>query len=180
MKPWSTWSRPNSLPSIGRCNIHEAIEQVRTLITAEMGNSIEVVRDYDPSIPLLSVDTDMIQQAVLNVARNSVQALTDAGIETPQIRLVTRIDRQVTIHGSRYPLVAKVKVIDNGPGIPLDIRDTLFYPMVSSKNNGSGLGLSIAQTLVNHHKGKIEVDSRPGYTEFVMYLPIEKQEQPYE
>ncbi|MFC3094554.1 nitrogen regulation protein NR(II) [Alteromonas sediminis] len=171
---------PNSLPTMQWCNIHEAIEKVRTLISAEVGNKIQVIRDYDPSIPMVCVDTDMIQQAVLNIARNSIQAIKQANINHPKIRLVTRVDRQVTIHGERYPLVAKVKVIDNGPGIPLDIRDTLFYPMVTTKENGSGLGLSIAQTLVNHHSGKIDVESRPGFTAFVLYLPIKKQEQPYE
>lgn len=171
---------PNALPEIGWCNIHESIEQVRSLLSVEVGNKIEIVRDYDPSIPMLCVDQDMIQQAVLNVARNSVQALTDAGTPNPSILLETRVNRQVTVHGERCPLVAKVKIIDNGPGIPTDIRDTLFYPMVTTKKHGSGLGLSIAQTLINHHNGKIEVDSRPGHTEFVLYLPIQKQEQSYE
>jgi len=171
---------PNSLPTMQWCNIHEAIEKVRTLISAEVGGRISVIRDYDPSIPMLCVDTDMIQQAVLNIARNSIQALKQAGSADPTIKLVTRVDRQVTIHGERFPLVARIKVIDNGPGIPADIRDTLFYPMVTTKENGSGLGLSIAQTLINHHNGKIEVESRPGFTEFVLCLPIQKQESPYE
>lgn len=167
---------PNALPSLGWCNIHEAIEQVHALASVEDDTSISFVRDYDPSIPSLCVDNDMIQQAVLNIVRNSVQALQQAAILNPQIHLITRIGRQVTIHGERYPLVATVTIRDNGPGIAADILDTLFYPMVTTKENGSGLGLSIAQTLINHHNGKIEVDSRPGHTEFVISLPIEKQE----
>jgi two-component system nitrogen regulation sensor histidine kinase GlnL len=149
---------------------------VRILTRADVGSSIRIERDYDPSIPPVWIDEDMIQQAVLNIVRNSVQALKESDTASPEIRLVTRIDRQFIIHGERYPLVAKIKIIDNGPGIPTKIRDTLFYPMVSSKETGSGLGLSIAQTLINHHKGKIEVDSHPGHTEFVISLPIEKQE----
>ena len=118
----------------------------------------------------------MLQQAVLNIVRNSVQALTDNNIDNPTIRLITRIDRHVIIYKEHYPLVAQIKIVDNGPGIPTTVQDTLFYPMVTTKDSGTGLGLSIAQTLINHHKGKIEVESRPGHTEFIIYLPIEKQE----
>lgn len=167
---------PNSRPIIASYNVHQAIEQVRILTRAQFGETINIVRDYDPSIPQVMVDKDMLQQAVLNIVRNSVQALTNAQTLNPQIRLVTRVDRHVIVYKEHHPLVAQIKIIDNGPGIPSEIRDTLFYPMVSSKDNGTGLGLSIAQTLINHHKGKIEVESRPGHTEFVIYLPIEKQE----
>jgi two-component system nitrogen regulation sensor histidine kinase GlnL len=167
---------PNSKPNMVTNNVHQAIEQVRTLTRAQYGDKIQIIRDYDPSIPSVFVDNDMIQQAILNIVRNSIQALTSSETDSPCIRLVTRIDRQVVIYKEHYPLVAKIKIIDNGPGIPSKIQDTLFYPMVTTKENGSGLGLSIAQTLINHHNGKIEVESRPGHTEFVIYLPIEKKE----
>ncbi|MEW9797100.1 nitrogen regulation protein NR(II) [Alteromonas sp. CYL-A6] len=171
---------PNSLPRLSWSNLHQALEKVRSLIRFDADSHITVIRDYDPSIPDLHIDQDMIQQAVLNIVRNSVQALADSATPDPQIRLVTRVERQMTIHGNRYPLVAKIQIIDNGPGIPPEIKDTLFYPMVSSKQNGSGLGLSIAQTLINHHGGKIDVDSRPGQTEFVLYLPIHRKESEHE
>lgn len=156
--------------------MHQALEQVRSLMRVDSETPITIIRDYDPSIPPLMIDADMIQQAVLNIVRNSIQALTESETPNPQIRLVTRIERQMTIQGNRHALIAKIKVIDNGPGIPSDIKDTLFYPMVSSKQNGSGLGLSISQTLINHHGGKIDVESHPGHTEFVIYIPIDRKE----
>ncbi|GGW93029.1 nitrogen regulation protein NR(II) [Alteromonas halophila] len=171
---------PNSLPRLSWSNLHQALEQVRSLMRFDSDTPIVIIRDYDPSIPDLHMDQDMIQQAVLNIVRNSVQALTDSHVDNPKIELVTRVERQMTIQGRRHPLVAKIKISDNGPGIPPEIKDTLFYPMVSSKQNGSGLGLSIAQTLINHHGGKIDVDSRPGQTEFVLYLPIHRKESAYE
>lgn len=166
---------PNALPKRTWQNIHRVLEKVRTLVTLDDSHDISIERDYDPSIPDLWVDEDMIQQAVLNVMRNSIQALMSVTYEG-QIRLVTRVERQMTIHGRRYPLVAQIKVIDNGPGIPQDIRDTLFYPMVTGKKDGTGLGLSIAQTLVDHHRGKIDVESWPGHTEFTIYIPVDKKE----
>ncbi|MFC3203047.1 nitrogen regulation protein NR(II) [Alteromonas oceani] len=167
---------PNSLPRLEWCNLHRPLEKVRSLMKADTTQAIAITRDYDPSIPEVRVDPDMLQQAVLNIVRNAVQALRDSKTPNPQIRLVTRIERQLTIHGHRHPLAAQIKIIDNGPGIPSEIRDTLFYPLVTSKDSGSGLGLSIAQTLVNHHDGKIEVDSRPGHTEFILSLPIDRKE----
>ena len=167
---------PNSLPRLEWCNLHRPLEKVRSLMKADTTQAIAITRDYDPSIPEVRVDPDMLQQAVLNIVRNAVQALRDSKTPNPQIRLVIRIERQLTIHGHRHPLAAQIKIIDNGPGIPSEIRDTLFYPLVTSKDSGSGLGLSIAQTLVNHHDGKIEVDSRPGHTEFILSLPIDRKE----
>jgi two-component system nitrogen regulation sensor histidine kinase GlnL len=167
---------PNSLPRLEWCNLHRPLEKVRSLMKADTTQAIAITRDYDPSIPEVRVDLDMLQQAVLNIVRNAIQALRDSKTPNPQIRLVTRIERQLTIHGHRHPLAAQIKIIDNGPGIPSEIRDTLFYPLVTSKDSGSGLGLSIAQTLVNHHDGKIEVDSRPGHTEFILSLPIDRKE----
>ncbi|HBY41135.1 two-component system, NtrC family, nitrogen regulation sensor histidine kinase GlnL [Marisediminitalea aggregata] len=167
---------PNSLPRLEWCNLHRPLEKIRSLMKADTSQAIAISRDYDPSIPDVKVDPDMLQQAVLNIVRNAVQALRDSKTPNPHIRLVTRIERQLTIHGQRHSLAAQIKIIDNGPGIPADIRDTLFYPLVTSKDTGSGLGLSIAQTLVNHHDGKIEVDSRPGHTEFIISLPIDRKE----
>ncbi|GAC15038.1 nitrogen regulation protein NR [Aliiglaciecola lipolytica E3] len=166
---------PNSLPNFEWVNIHKVLEKIRTLVKLDATHNIVIERDYDPSIPDLYLDQDMLQQAVLNIVTNSIQALD--GSETPgEITIRSRIKRRFTIHGVKYPLVAQVKIIDNGPGIPVELKDTLFYPMVTGKSNGTGLGLSIAQSLVDHHKGKIDVESWPGHTAFKIYLPIEKKD----
>jgi two-component system nitrogen regulation sensor histidine kinase GlnL len=145
-------------------------------VDLDPSHQISIVRDYDPSIPDLYLDQDMIQQATLNIVRNSVQVLMLNPEISGEIRIVTRIERRVIIHGACFPLCVKVSIIDNGPGIPNELKDTLFYPMVTNKADGSGLGLSIAQTLVGHHRGKIDVDSWPGRTEFSLYLPIERKD----
>lgn len=167
---------PNALPNFAWMNLHKAVENIRTLADADASHRFQIKRDYDPSIPDLYIDKDMIQQAVLNMVRNSVQAMAEANTEQGQIVIMTRVERKVTIQGKRYPLCAKIKIIDNGPGIPAELKDTLFYPMISSKQDGSGLGLSIAQTLIDHHRGKIDVESWPGHTEFIIYLPIDKKD----
>lgn len=166
---------PNSVPSFESQNIHRMLEKVRMIVQLDTSHDIEIIRDYDPSIPDIYVDSDMLQQTFLNIVRNSLQALQNQSVPG-RIEFRTRIKRQFTIHGVRHPLAAQIKIIDNGPGIPEDIKDTLFYPMVTGNVNGTGLGLSIAQTLIHHHKGKIEVESWPGHTEFKIYLPIEKKE----
>ncbi|WJG08926.1 nitrogen regulation protein NR(II) [Aliiglaciecola sp. LCG003] len=166
---------PNSPPNFQWCNIHQVLEKIRTLVQLDSAYNIEIQRDYDPSIPDMKIDQDMLQQAVLNMVRNSVQVLSEQTYPG-EILIKSRIKRQLTIHGVKHPLVAQIKVIDNGPGIPEEIKDTLFYPMVTGKSNGTGLGLSIAQTLIDHHRGKIDVESWPGHTEFKIYLPIDKKE----
>ncbi|MCC2617477.1 nitrogen regulation protein NR(II) [Aestuariibacter halophilus] len=165
---------PNVPPNFQWHNVHRVLEKIRTLVNLDSSHSVQVIRDYDPSIPDLWLDQDMLQQAVLNIVRNAVQVLCEQ--PDGEIHLVTRIERQMTIHGVRHPLVAQIKISDNGPGIPAEIRDTLFYPMVTGKKDGTGLGLSIAQTLVDQHRGKIELESWPGHTEFTLYLPIDKKD----
>ncbi|MFQ3217676.1 MAG: two-component system nitrogen regulation sensor histidine kinase GlnL [Paraglaciecola sp.] len=167
---------PNSRPNFQRHNVHQILEKVLTLVQHDLSHSITISRDYDPSIPDGLLDQDMFQQAILNIIRNSIQAIAAQPGAQGDIRVVTRIERQLTIHGIRHPLGVKITVIDNGPGIPNDLRDTLFYPMVTGKKDGTGLGLSIAQTLIDHHKGKIEVQSWPGHTEFTLYIPIDRKE----
>ncbi len=165
---------PNSLPEMKWINIHKVIENVRTVINADTMQEIEIERDYDISIPDVFVDPDMLEQALLNIARNSMQSLKSGATKNALIKLKTRIERQTVIKGKRHKLCALISIIDNGPGIPLELRDTIFYPMVTSKRNGSGLGLSIAQTLTDHHEGKIDVASYPGHTEFTLHLPIKQ------
>ena len=151
-------------------NVHSVLEQVRRLVEMELPPGIRIERDYDPSIPDFEMEPDQLQQAFLNIVRNAVEAMGSEGT----IRLKTRTVFQITIHGQRYRLAAEIKIIDNGPGIPEQIRDTLFYPMVTGKDGGTGLGLSIAQNLIDQHKGRIECVSWPGHTEFSIYLPLRK------
>ncbi|WP_392566437.1 nitrogen regulation protein NR(II) [Utexia brackfieldae] len=151
-------------------NIHQAIEDVYKLLKLEkQRDDIDIIRDYDPSLPEFEHDSEQIQQVVLNICRNALQALDyQAGI----IILRTRTEFQVTLHGKRYRLCARIDIEDNGPGVPVHLRDTLFYPMVSGNQAGSGLGLSIARNLVDQHSGKIDFSSWPGHTIFSIYLPI--------
>ena len=167
---------PNLRPSFDWYNVHQVLEKVCTLVQLDPSHNIAITRDYDPSIPNVYLDQDMMQQATLNVVRNSVQVLSENQEIAGEIQIVTRIERQVIIHGACFPLCVKIQVIDNGPGIPIELKNTLFYPMVTSKKEGSGLGLSISQTLIGHHRGKIEVDSWPGRTKFTLYLPIDKKD----
>ena len=163
---------PHNLLELQPLNIHEVLERVRTLISAESGGEVTIVRDYDPSIPGLVGDKERLIQAVLNIMGNALRALKDAGTEDPRITLKTRTLRQFTIGSTRYRLVCKVDITDNGPGIPSEILETLFLPMVSGRADGTGLGLSISQSIVNHHKGLIECSSQPGCTTFSLYIPI--------
>ena len=151
-------------------NIHEILERVRSLLTAEFPDSLQIVRDYDTSLPELVGDREQLIQAVLNIARNAVQAMEGEG----EIILRTRVLRQVTLAKKRYRLAMELKVIDNGPGISDDIRERMFYPLVSGRDGGSGLGLTIAQNFVQHHHGTIDCVSRPGNTVFTLRLPVER------
>ena len=151
-------------------NIHEILERVRSLLTAEFPGSLSIRRDYDTSLPELVGDREQLIQAVLNIARNAAQAMAGEG----EIVLRTRSLRQVTLAKKRYRLAMELKVIDNGPGIPEEIRERMFYPLVSGREGGSGLGLTIAQNFVQHHHGSIECSSVPGHTVFTLRLPVEQ------
>lgn len=152
--------------------IHEILEQVRTLILAEFPD-LEVRRDYDISLPNATGDREQLIQAILNIVRNAAQALEGRG----EIVLRTRAKRQVTLAKRRYRLALELQVIDNGPGIPEDIREQMFYPLVSGREGGSGLGLTLAQNFIQQHHGSIEVDSRPGRTCFSVLLPLQSTHQ---
>ncbi|HFC9430472.1 two-component system sensor histidine kinase NtrB [Vibrio cholerae] len=151
-------------------NLHLILEKVRQLVELEAGANLVFERDYDPSLPNILMDTDQIEQALLNIVSNAAQILANQthGV----ITLRTRTVHQANIHGQRHKLVASIEIIDNGPGIPPELQDTLFYPMVSGREGGTGLGLSISQNLIDQHQGKIEVQSWPGSTVFTIYLPI--------
>lgn len=163
---------PNQLPKIERQNIHQVLEKVNRLVSFDNSNTLKLIRDYDPSIPDIELDEDMLQQAVLNILSNASQAIKDID---GTITLKTRIASNPTIAGKRIKLAVKISIIDNGPGIPAHIQDTLFYPMVSGSSNGTGLGLSISQTLIQQHHGKLSCNSRPGKTEFIILLPISEE-----
>lgn len=148
-------------------NIHDVLERVRRLILAEYPQ-ISMRRDYDTSLPEITADREQLIQVFLNIARNAAQAMQGKG----EITLRTRIARQITLAKRRFRLAIEVHVIDNGPGIPEEIRDRIFYPLVSGRADGSGLGLSLAQTFIEQHMGHIEVHSRPGYTCFTIRIPV--------
>jgi two-component system nitrogen regulation sensor histidine kinase GlnL len=140
------------------------------LVELESERSLVFQRDYDPSLPDILMDTDQIEQALLNIISNAAQILK--GRDDGKITLKTRTVHQTNIHGKHHKLAAMIEITDNGPGIPKELQDTLFYPMVSGREGGTGLGLSIAQTLVDQHQGKIEVESWPGRTIFTIFIPI--------
>lgn len=165
---------PRQLPKNKPLNIHKVIERVRQLISVETDNQIELIRDYDPSIPNLIGDESQLIQALLNITRNAMQALMDdEENQHKTIHMVTRALRQFTIGSKRHRLVCKISIIDNGPGIPDAILKTLFYPMVSGRADGTGLGLSIAQSVIHQHHGIVECNSYPKKTEFNLLIPIE-------
>ncbi len=154
-------------------NIHEVCERVRSLILAEFPRGLAVERDYDVSIPDFRGDREQLIQAVLNIAHNAAQALAErmAGGDA-RITLRTRIARQVTIGKQRYRLALELHIEDNGPGVPESIRDRIFYPLVTGREGGSGLGLTLAQTFVQQHQGTIECESEPGRTVFKIVIPL--------
>lgn len=162
---------PRQLPQFRKINIHEILEKVRKLVKAEPDLTTEIISDYDPSLPDIIADKDMLQQAFLNLVKNALQAVQQ--LDEPRLTLRTRPERQFTIGRETHRLVLKIEFIDNGPGIPTEIQKTIFLPMVTSKADGTGLGLPIAQSLVQHHGGLIEYDSHPGRTCFIVYLPLE-------
>jgi len=158
---------------VGDVNIHEVCERVRSLILAEFPKGLRVVRDYDISIPEFRGDKEQLIQAVLNIAHNAAQALHERRAQgDAEIVLRTRIQRQVTFGKQRYKLALELHVIDNGPGVPDSIRDRIFYPLVSGREGGSGLGLTLTQTFVQQHHGLIECDSQPGCTDFKILIPL--------
>jgi two-component system nitrogen regulation sensor histidine kinase GlnL len=141
---------------------------VRSLMLAETPNGLAIKRDYDISLPALIGDREQLIQAVLNIMRNAIQAMDGVG----EIMLRTRVARQVTLNRQRYPIAIQLQIIDNGPGIPEHLKETLFYPLVSGRPGGTGIGLHLAHTFINQHHGTIDFDSRPGYTCFNMLLPL--------
>ena len=159
-------------------NVHETLERVRSLVLAEFPHGLRIIRNYDTSLPNMLGDQEQLIQAVLNITHNAAQALSEEirrGVA--QIEFCTRIARSVTISKQRYKLALDLHVIDNGPGIPEDIIERIFFPLVSGREGGSGLGLTLAQTFVQQHQGFIACESRPGYTDFHIQIPYRTQEK---
>lgn len=154
-------------------NVHEILERVRHLAVAEAPEGVVIRRDYDPSLPPLPAAADQLIQALLNIVRNALQALEGDG----EILLRTRSQRRFTIGQKQHRLVLRIDVLDNGPGIPLVLQDQIFYPMVTGRSEGTGIGLPIAQNLVDRHGGLIECNSEPGRTLFTVWLPLEDTDE---
>lgn len=166
---------PNKPAHMLPLNIHAVTEQVAALVKAETQGELTIQRDYDPSIPDVIGNRELLIQAVLNVVRNAMQSLKSTGMigQGGYIQLRTRIQRHFTIGKMHHRVVSRLDIIDNGPGIPAEISERIFYPMISGRPEGTGLGLSIAQSAIDLHQGLIECDSRPGHTQFTIYLPID-------
>jgi two-component system nitrogen regulation sensor histidine kinase GlnL len=163
---------PNKVPKRQEVNIHQVLERVCGLVRAETGISLSINKDYDPSIPTMRGDLDQLIQAFLNIVRNGARAAGSNG--NGQLGIRTRILRQFTIGIVKHRHVISVELTDNGPGIPDEMQEKMFFPMVSGESDGMGLGLSISQELINRHQGLIEFSSKPGETTFRVLLPLEQ------
>ncbi len=160
---------PTRQSCMGPVNIHEVTERVLLLLAGEVQAGVELLRDYDPSLPMIKGDQDQLLQAVLNVARNAVQALQGTG----QVIIRTRALAGFVIGSERHRLVVTIDIEDNGPGIQPELADSIFYPLVSGRHGGTGLGLPLAQDLISRHRGLIEFESEPGRTVFMLRIPLE-------
>ena len=158
---------PGTAPKRVPLNLHEPIEHVLRLLRTDAPPGVVIDRDYDPSLPPLAVDRDQLIQAILNLGRNAVQAVGATG----RVAIRTRVLSNVTIGSQAHRVVASIALEDDGPGVPAELRDSLFYPLVTGRPGGTGLGLAVAQELVTRHGGLIEFDSRAGHTVFTVLLP---------
>ena len=161
---------PGTPPTPERLNVHEILEHIRTLTSADAPPGVHILRDYDPSLPRVSLDRDQTVQILLNLVRNAIEASGDSG----RVMLRTRVLTHCNIGSTNHRLVCSIEIVDKGPGVPDEIRDTLFYPLVTGRNGGTGLGLSLAQELASRQGGLIEYSSKPGRTVFRLLLPIEE------
>ena len=164
---------PNKKPDFQYQNIHYPIENVLSLIDKESGyRKIKITKDFDPSIPELYIDSYLIENSILNLTKNARDALLESETSSPEINIVTRISHGEIIDGEKNSTVCKISVIDNGPGIKEEIKDSIFFPMITGKEKGTGLGLSITQGIISQHKGNIHFNSKPSRTEFFINIPI--------
>ena len=164
---------PDSSLALALHNVHQLMDRVVKLLATEFGAEKVFHRDYDPSLPDLMLDGDQVIQVFMNVLRNACQALQSTG----NIKLITRVERQFTIRQQLHRLVARIDVIDDGPGISTNMQEMLFYPLVSGRSDGTGLGLAIAQDIINRHGGLIKAKSIPGETVFSIFLPVSNNDK---
>ena len=164
---------PNTPPQRQSVNIHEVTERVRQILAVDKPQQVEILHDYDPSIPELDADRDQLIQAILNIGVNALNAVGEKG----KIKFVTRTRRHVNIGQQHHKLVCEIEIIDDGKGIPEDMIETIFFPMVTSRADGTGLGLSISQSLIQQHGGTIHCSSEPGHTMFRILLPFNHSPQ---
>ena len=162
---------PHRAPTYRQINIHEILVRVKGVVQAEFP-AVPIVCDFDTSLPEFEADHEQLLQAALNVVKNAAQALAGAPVASPQIRLVTRVARGVTLSKRHHRLALAIAIEDNGPGVPEHLRDRIFFPLVSGRDGGSGLGLTIAQTFITQHGGSIECESAAGQTVFTIMLPM--------
>lgn len=167
------------IPALSKVNVHEPLERVRSLILSQTNNTVQIVRDYDLSLPEVNADRDQLIQVMLNICVNAVQAMTEnpeffaqhPQQQQPQLILRTRIQRMFNMHGVLHRSVVRIDIQNNGPGIPSEIIESVFYPMVTGRASGTGLGLSLAQNMMHQHGGMIECQSEAGHTVFSLSLP---------
>ena len=162
---------PHRAPSYRRINVHEVLVRVKGLVQAEFP-TIPIVCDFDTSLPDLDADAEQLMQALLNIVRNAAQAISGSAVAAPEIHLRTRVARGVTLAKRHHRTALSIEIEDNGPGIPDELRERIFFPLVSGRDGGSGLGLTIAQTFVSQHGGTIDYTSVPGHTVFTVLLPL--------
>lgn len=164
---------PNQKPDFKWQNIHYPIENVLNLIEKESTyKKFKILKDFDPSIPELFIDSYLIENSILNLVKNARDALIESDTASPKIEIITRISHGEIIEKNRIATTCKISVVDNGPGIAEDIKDSIFFPMITGKDKGTGLGLSITQGIISQHKGNIHFDSKPNKTEFFINIPI--------
>jgi two-component system nitrogen regulation sensor histidine kinase GlnL len=167
---------PNRKPTFELQNIHAPLESVITLLKQNLSeNGINLLKDYDPSIPEIYLDIYLLEQSILNLVNNAKESLIEGEVLSPEIKIITRVLHQELVGETQHKTVCKISVIDNGPGIPKDLKDSVFFPMISSKPEGSGLGLSITQGIISQHNGIIKFESEPGKTEFSILIPIDHE-----
>ena len=164
---------PNEKPDFKYQNIHYPIENVLNLIENEQSyEGILITKDFDPSIPDLLIDSYLIENSILNLIKNAKEALKESNSSNPEINIMTRVSHGEIIDGERNSTVCKISIIDNGPGIEEEIKDSIFFPMITGKDKGTGLGLSITQGIISQHKGNIHFSTEPSRTEFFINIPI--------
>lgn len=169
---------PNKKPDFKLQNIHYPIENVINLIENEPSyDRIKILKDFDPSIPELFIDSYLMENSILNLVKNARDALIESDIASPKIEIVTRISHGEIIEKNQTATVCKISIIDNGPGIPEKIKDSIFFPMITGKQKGTGLGLSITQGIISQHKGNVHYNTRSNRTEFFINLPITNSQE---